>query len=97
MKIVLTLLIGMLAIGATLYSGLLHGRIRHEFGFGQDLTEQVSLVESLPSEFGQTEDGRPAWIRVGEPQPLAEEVVELLPPAVGLPPDALALVQPPVA
>lgn len=78
MKIVLTLLVVMMAIGATLYSGLLHGRIRHEFGLGQDLTEQVRLVESLPSEFGQTEDGRPAWIRVGEPKPMGDEVVEML-------------------
>ena len=78
MKIVLTLFIGMLAIGVTVYSGLLHGRIRHEFGLGQDLTEQASLVESLPSEFGQTEDGRPAWIRVGEPKNMDEEVVEML-------------------
>ena len=78
MKIVLTLLIGMMAIGATLYSGLLHGRIRHEFGLGQDLTEQVGLITSLPSEFGQTEDGRPAWVMVGEPKPMADEVVEML-------------------
>ena len=78
MKIVLTLLIVTTAIGATLYSGLLHGRIRHEFGLGQDLTEQVRLVTSLPSEFGQTEDGRPAWIRDGDPKPMAVEVVEML-------------------
>ena len=57
MKIVLTLLVVMMAIGATLYSGLLHGRIRHEFGLRQELTEQVRLVESLPSEFGRTVDG----------------------------------------
>ena len=78
MKIVLTLLVSTLAIGATLYSGLLHGRIRHEFGLGQDLTEQVRLVESLPSEFGQTEDGRSAWVMVGDKQELTEEVVGLL-------------------
>lgn len=78
MKIVLSILIGVIAIGATLYSGLLHGRIRHEFGLGQDLTEQVRLVESLPSEFGQTEDGRSAWVMVGEKEELTEEVVDLL-------------------
>ena len=78
MKIVLTLLVVMMAIGATLYSGLLHGRIRHEFGLGQDLTEQVRLITSLPSEFGQTADGRPAWIRSGDPKPLGDEVVEML-------------------
>ena len=78
MKIVLTMLVAMVAIGATLYSGLLHGRIRHEFGLGQDLTEQVRLVTSLPSEFGQIEDGRPAWVMVGEQQVLADEVVEML-------------------
>ena len=53
-------------------------RIRHEFGLGQDLTEQVGLITSLPSEFGQTEDGRPAWVMVGEPKPMADEVVEML-------------------
>ena len=78
MKIVFTLLVSTIAIGATLYSGLLHGRIRHEFGLGQDLTEQVRLLKSLPSEFGQTEDGRPAWIRAGEPKRMNDEVVDLL-------------------
>ena len=78
MKIILTLLTSALAVGATLYSGLLHGRIRHEFGLGEDLTEQVRLVKSLPSEFGQTEDGRPAWVIVGEPQALDDDIVDLL-------------------
>ena len=78
MKTVVTLLCGILSIGATLYSGLLHGRIRHELGLGQDLTKQVRLVESLRPEFGQTEDGRPAWVMVGERKKLTDEVVNLL-------------------
>lgn len=78
MKIFIALFFGILALGATIYSGLLHGRIRHVYGFGQDLTEQVRLVESLPSEFGQTEDGRPAWVMVGERQAMPSEVVEML-------------------
>ena len=78
MKIILTLITGVLAVGVTLYSGLLHGRIRHEFGLGQDLTDQVRLVTSLPTEFGQTEDGRPAWVIVGEPLALDDDIVDLL-------------------
>ena len=78
MKIIITTILGVLAIGATVYSGVQHGKIRHTNGFGQDLTEQVRLVESLPAKFGETEDGRPAWVMVGERKQLSDEVVELL-------------------
>ena len=78
MKITLTLIAGVMAVGITLYSGLLHGRIRHEFGLGQDLTEQTRYVESLPKSFGALSDGRPAWVSAGEPKQMADEVVQLL-------------------
>jgi hypothetical protein len=78
MKNIITTILGLMAICVTIFSGMLHGRIRYEFGLGQDLTEQVKVVESLPPEFGQTEDGRPAWVMVGEQQELDDEVVELL-------------------
>ena len=78
MKIILTVTTGVLAVGVTLYSGLMHGRIRHEFGLGRDLTEQTRLVESLPKSFGVLSDGRPAWVLAGEPKRMADEVVQLL-------------------
>ena len=78
MKIIFTALICSLAIGSTIYSGVLHGRIRHKFGLGQDLTDKVRLVENLPSKFGVLEDGRPAWVMLGKPQKLDDEVVDLL-------------------
>ncbi len=78
MKTVITILLGIAAIVATLSSGVLHGRIRHKFGLGEDLTQQVRWVESLPSEIGTLPDGRPAWVRVGDPQELTEEVVGML-------------------
>jgi hypothetical protein len=78
MKNIITTILGLMAICVTIFSGMLHGRIRHEFGLGQDLTKQVKLVESLPPAFGETEDGRPAWVMVGDRRELDAEVVEML-------------------
>ena len=78
MKTGLRILLAVLAISATLYSGVNHGLMRHDMGFAPDLALQVKYLETMPSEFGQTPDGRPAWVLVGEKTQLGDEIVEIL-------------------
>ena len=78
MKRTLSLVVcGTLAIGITIYSGISHGTIRHDLGFGIDLTERGERLSNIPHQLFSS-DGELRWEIEGDRLVMSDDVCQLL-------------------